>query len=230
MSTCRDAWRERLRRDSSPTTAPTSSCSSRPRATHSDTKRPTSMTSPALSRSALHAYINWNKRSVVIADPTEAQPWIAAADIVITTDGPTTLTQWPLSSMRSDAVHLSVTPFGLEGQLADAPAGNLTPQRTLRLGPRQRPPGRTAPLPALATVRLHGWPRRLRRRHRRPPPPTRIQPARARRRSRTRSDDPHRLPVDHRRDLPGHGLVARSDRRTPARRNPDRSGTPPTAE
>ncbi len=81
---------------------------------------------PGTERSALHAYINWNKRSVVIADPTEAQPWIAAADIVITTDGPTTLTQWPLSSMRSDAVHLSVTPFGLEGQLADAPAGNLT--------------------------------------------------------------------------------------------------------
>ena len=81
---------------------------------------------PGDERSALHSYVNWNKRSVVIADPTESNPWIAAADVVITTDGPTALTQWPLSAMRPDAVHLSVTPFGLQGPLADAPAGNLT--------------------------------------------------------------------------------------------------------
>ena len=77
-------------------------------------------------RSTLHAYVNWNKRSVVIADPAESEPWIAAADVVVTTDGPTALGQWPLSALRPDAVHLSVTPFGLEGPLADAPAGNLT--------------------------------------------------------------------------------------------------------
>jgi crotonobetainyl-CoA:carnitine CoA-transferase CaiB-like acyl-CoA transferase len=81
---------------------------------------------PGQERSALHAYINWNKRSVVCKDPAESEPWIAAADVVITTDGPTALGQWPLSSMRPDAVHLSVTPFGLQGALADAPAGNLT--------------------------------------------------------------------------------------------------------
>lgn len=77
-------------------------------------------------RSALHAYVNWNKRSVVIADPAESEIWIAAADVVVTTDGPTALGQWPFSALRPDAVHLSVTPFGLEGPLADAPAGNLT--------------------------------------------------------------------------------------------------------
>ena len=81
---------------------------------------------PGPDRSALHAYINWNKRSAVVSNPSEAEDWIAAADLVITTDGPTTLSQWPLSAMRPDAVHLSVTPFGLEGSLADAPAGNLT--------------------------------------------------------------------------------------------------------
>jgi crotonobetainyl-CoA:carnitine CoA-transferase CaiB-like acyl-CoA transferase len=81
---------------------------------------------PGDERSALHAYVNWNKRSVVIDDPSASEPWIASADVIITTDGPTPLAQWPLSSMRPDAVHLSVTPFGLEGPLADAPAGNLT--------------------------------------------------------------------------------------------------------
>ncbi len=81
---------------------------------------------PGVERSALHTYVNWNKRSVVIADPSEAETWIARADVVVTTDGPTELDQWPLSRMRPDAVHLSVTPFGLEGPLADAPAGNLT--------------------------------------------------------------------------------------------------------
>ena len=81
---------------------------------------------PGLDRSALHAYVNWNKRSAVLSNPSGAEDWIAAADLVITTDGLTTLSQWPLSAMRPDAVHLSVTPFGLEGSLADAPAGNLT--------------------------------------------------------------------------------------------------------
>ena len=77
-------------------------------------------------RSALHAYANWNKRSAVIADPSEAEPWIAGADVAITTDGPEALASWPLSGMRSDAVHLSVTPFGLDGPLANATGGNLT--------------------------------------------------------------------------------------------------------
>ena len=81
---------------------------------------------PGLERSALHAYLNWNKRSAVISDPTDAEPWIAGADVVITTDGPSALSTWPLSALRSDAVHLSVTPFGLDGPLADVPAGNLT--------------------------------------------------------------------------------------------------------
>lgn len=77
-------------------------------------------------RSALHAYVNWNKRSSVIGKPAEAADWIAAADVVITTDGHNDLPIWPLDDMRPDAVHLSVTPHGLEGPLADAPGSNLT--------------------------------------------------------------------------------------------------------
>ena len=79
-----------------------------------------------VERSALHAYINWNKRSAVIGEPGEAEPWIARADVVITTDGGEGLQGWLLAAMRRDAVHLSVTPYGLDGPLADAPGGNLT--------------------------------------------------------------------------------------------------------
>ena len=81
---------------------------------------------PGLERSALHAYVNWNKRSAVIAEPSQAEPWISGADVVITTEGPSALAQWPLASMRPDAVHISSTPYGLDGPLTDAPAGNLT--------------------------------------------------------------------------------------------------------
>lgn len=81
---------------------------------------------PSVDRSALHAYINWNKRSAVIGKPEEAVDWIAAADLVITTDGPDELSSWPLDAMRADAVHLSVTPYGLEGPLAGTPGSNLT--------------------------------------------------------------------------------------------------------
>ena len=77
-------------------------------------------------RSALHAYVNWNKRSVVIDDADASAEWIAAADVVISSDGPVTLADWPLEALRRDAVHLSVTPFGLDTPLADAPADNLT--------------------------------------------------------------------------------------------------------
>ena len=81
---------------------------------------------PGLERSALHAYINWNKRSTVIGKPSAAERWIAAADVVITTDSPSGLSELPLAAMPSDAVHLSVTPYGLDGPLAEAPASNLT--------------------------------------------------------------------------------------------------------
>ena len=81
---------------------------------------------PGPERSSLHAYVNWNKRSAVISEPSDAAHWIAAADVVITTDGYNNLPTWPLDDMRPDAVHLSVTPHGLEGPLADAPGSNLT--------------------------------------------------------------------------------------------------------
>lgn len=79
-----------------------------------------------VERSALHAYINWNKQSVVIGEPEEAEAWVARADVVVTTDDSEELRGWPLEAMRADAVHLSVTPYGLAGPLAGRPGSNLT--------------------------------------------------------------------------------------------------------
>jgi len=81
---------------------------------------------PGVERSALHAYVNWGKHSVVITSPDDAEPWISEADVLVTTDGPKALPQWALGALRADAVHLSVTPYGLEGELADTPGGSLT--------------------------------------------------------------------------------------------------------
>ena len=81
---------------------------------------------PGAERSALHAYVNWNKRSAVIGEVSDAEAWIAAADVLITTDGTDQLPSWPLDALRPDAVHLSVTPYGLDGPLADTPGSNLT--------------------------------------------------------------------------------------------------------
>ena len=69
----------------------------------------------------LHAYANWNKRSVAVV---EAGRLIAGADVVVTTDAPLDAEIGGL--LRGDAVHLSVTPHGLAGPLAGVPANDLT--------------------------------------------------------------------------------------------------------
>ena len=69
----------------------------------------------------LHAYANWNKRSVAAAG---AKDLIAGADVVVTTDAPLDAEIGGL--LRGDAVHLSVTPHGLAGPLAGVPASDLT--------------------------------------------------------------------------------------------------------
>ena len=72
---------------------------------------------PGLERSMLHAYVNWNKRSTVAQDNLDQA--LANADVVITTDhGP--------AEVPPGAVHLSITPHGLTGPLADVPGNNLT--------------------------------------------------------------------------------------------------------
>lgn len=74
-------------------------------------------------RSALHAYANWNKRSLCAANDAEVADAVRWADLVITSQAPAAI---DLGALRGDAVHLSVTPHGLEGDLADARGNNLT--------------------------------------------------------------------------------------------------------
>ena len=72
---------------------------------------------PGMERSLLHGYANWNKRSAVTEDDIEA--CLGNADVVVTTD---------LAHPRipPGIVHLSITPHGLAGPLAEVPGNNLT--------------------------------------------------------------------------------------------------------
>ncbi|MDA0353592.1 MAG: CoA transferase [Chloroflexi bacterium] len=82
---------------------------------------------PGVERSVLHAYVNWNKRSVVFEDAAQLRALVADADVVVTTASPVgeRLSE-VLSGLGADAVHLSVTPHGLDGPLAEMPGNNLT--------------------------------------------------------------------------------------------------------
>ena len=72
--------------------------------------------------SLLHSYVNWNKRSVS-GTVEDHGSLIAGADVIVTTSTgiPDTVLQ-----RSPDSVHLSITPHGLEGPLADFPGNNLT--------------------------------------------------------------------------------------------------------
>jgi len=75
-------------------------------------------------RSVVHAYVNWNKRSIVIKHENELEGLIASADVVITTsDGPP---RPALQQLRDDAVHVCITAHGLEDSLTGRPGNTLT--------------------------------------------------------------------------------------------------------
>lgn len=77
---------------------------------------------PDLERSLLHAYVNWNKRSV-LSKGDDLQELVASSDVVITT---TVEIPSVLSSLSSNSIHLSITPHGLNGPIASLPGNNLT--------------------------------------------------------------------------------------------------------
>ena len=78
--------------------------------------------------SLLHAYANWNKRSCMVESETDTAALAAGADLLVTTAAP----PWPdavqaaVDALPADAIHLSITPHGLEGPLASVPGNNLT--------------------------------------------------------------------------------------------------------
>ena len=83
---------------------------------------------PGPDRSVLHAYVHWNKRSVVARATSEVVDLARSADVLVTTAQP----PWPeaveaaVGALAGDAVHLSITSHGLEGPLAEVPGNNLT--------------------------------------------------------------------------------------------------------
>ena len=83
---------------------------------------------PGPNRGVLHAYVNWNKQSVVVRSEDEVRAFVKGADLVVT-DSPS-LENVPfagaLAVLAKDAVHVSVTPYGLHGLLAGLPGNNLT--------------------------------------------------------------------------------------------------------
>ena len=83
----------------------------------------------AVEGSPLHAYANWNKRSVVCAKESDLSELVAGADLVLTSSDRLPSgegTAGALKRMRRDSVHLSITPHGTTGSLAGRPGNNLT--------------------------------------------------------------------------------------------------------
>lgn len=72
--------------------------------------------------SLLYSYVCWNKRSITRAT-ADLDALIETADVLITTE-----LEHPeeVQSLGSDAIHLSITPHGLRGPLANIPGNNLT--------------------------------------------------------------------------------------------------------
>ncbi|MEM7017701.1 MAG: CoA transferase [Pseudomonadota bacterium] len=83
---------------------------------------------PGANRSTIHAYANWNKRSVVVESNEQIASLIASSDIVITTADPLSKAIYTegLRQLSSDAVHLSITAHGLDTNLSGRPGNNLT--------------------------------------------------------------------------------------------------------
>lgn len=73
---------------------------------------------PGADGSVVHAYANWNKRSIVVADDGKLAELIRNADLVVSTGRHVTV--------PAETIHLSITPHGLDGPLAGVPGNHLT--------------------------------------------------------------------------------------------------------
>ncbi|HJN52430.1 MAG: CoA transferase [Pseudomonadales bacterium] len=83
---------------------------------------------PGPDRGVLHAYVNWNKHSVVVRNSDELDELVASADVVVTTSANQEGDVFAAIARNgpSDLIHLSITPHGLDGPLADTAGNNLT--------------------------------------------------------------------------------------------------------
>ena len=69
---------------------------------------------PGPDRSVMHAFNNWNKKSVVVDEHEEFADLVASADVVITTSDPLRV----LPSISNDAIHICITAHGLASPLS----------------------------------------------------------------------------------------------------------------
>jgi crotonobetainyl-CoA:carnitine CoA-transferase CaiB-like acyl-CoA transferase len=83
---------------------------------------------PGIERSALHGYLNWNKRSVITDQTGDVSGLIDNADVVVTDAYPITAGPFAaaLGRMGPAAVHLSITPYGLDSPLTGRAGNDLT--------------------------------------------------------------------------------------------------------
>lgn len=77
---------------------------------------------PSSESSLMHAYVNWNKQSV-LSSSVDLRSLLSTADVVVTT---TIELPDELDALPNDAIHLSITPHGLTGPIAHLPGNNLT--------------------------------------------------------------------------------------------------------
>ena len=81
-----------------------------------------------LDRSVMHGYANWNKRSVVVRDAHAVARLAETADVLVTN----AIRPWPdtiaraVDALSAGAIHLSITPHGLDGPLSGVCGNNLT--------------------------------------------------------------------------------------------------------
>lgn len=82
----------------------------------------------AEGESLIHAYVNWNKRSIVVKDLEELGSVVTDAHIVITSEQPPWSEEFNdlVSRLGVKTIHLSITPHGLDGPLSTIPGNNLT--------------------------------------------------------------------------------------------------------
>jgi crotonobetainyl-CoA:carnitine CoA-transferase CaiB-like acyl-CoA transferase len=73
---------------------------------------------PGPESSAVHAYLNWNKRSVVVRNAAEAESLFADADVIIAEGG--------VTRPHAARVVLSITPYGPGSPRAGQPGNELT--------------------------------------------------------------------------------------------------------
>ncbi len=81
---------------------------------------------PGPERSFIHAFANWNKKSINCVDEDERRTLIASADVVVTTSVDSEFLNEIKGIFNPKAVHLSITAHGLNDPLTNVPGNNLT--------------------------------------------------------------------------------------------------------